>query len=64
MKERPFDSVTIRDERGARSLSIEQFLSLPIHQRIQLVMARNVDFFERGKLVELRVALAWLRELK
>jgi hypothetical protein len=64
VKRPPFDSVTIRDARGTRSVSVDQFLSLPVHERIQLVLARNVDFFDGEKLVELRVALAWLRDVK
>ena len=61
MKERPFDNVTIRGERGTRSLSTDEFLRLPIHERIQHILSRNVDFFDGPKLVELRAALAWLR---
>ena len=59
--ERPFDSVTIRGDRGAHSLTTEEFLGLPLHERVQHILSRNVDFFDGRKLVELRAALAWLR---
>jgi hypothetical protein len=61
MSERPFDSVSIRGERGTYSISTAAFLALPIHERIQHILSRRVDFFYGTEPVELRAALAWLR---
>lgn len=61
MSGQPFDSVSIRGERGTYSISAEQFLALPIHERVQHILSRNVDFFCGTEPVELRAALAWLR---
>jgi hypothetical protein len=61
MSEQPFDSVSIRGERGTYSISAGQFLALPIHERVQHILSRRVDFFCGTAPVELRAALAWLR---
>lgn len=61
MREQPFDSVAIRGNGGVQTISTEAFLALPIHERIQHILSRQVDFFHGTEPVELRAALAWLR---
>ena len=42
-------------------LSSEEFLALPLHERVQYILTRNVDFFDGQQPVDLKAALAWLR---
>lgn len=41
--------------------SVEDFLQLPIHERVTCLLRHNVDFFKGGQRVERKVALASLR---
>lgn len=61
MKESPFDVVRIREADGVRRLSVDTFLSLPLHERIRHILAREVEFERFGRLIETKTALAWLR---
>lgn len=45
-----------------RELSVEQFLKLPLDQRIQLILEQHVSFFDETKqLMDRQVALKELR---
>ena len=61
MKVQPFDRVSIRRQDGTRSMSSDEFMALPLHERVEHILARNVDFFDGEQAVELKAALAWLR---
>lgn len=41
--------------------TVEDFLRLPIHERVACLLRNNVDFFKGGQRVERKVALASLR---
>lgn len=47
---------------GAHALSVPDFLALPIHERVRLVLERRVDFFRGEVWVERSAALKSLRE--
>jgi hypothetical protein len=59
--ERPFDAVRIREAQHVRRLSCDDFLALPLHQRIRHILAREIEFERFGRLVDTKTALAWLR---
>ncbi|HEY6077481.1 MAG TPA: hypothetical protein VIW29_01680 [Polyangiaceae bacterium] len=61
MKVQPFNRVGIREQDRTRMLSCEEFLALPLHERVQHILSRSVDFFDGQQPVELKAALAWLR---
>jgi hypothetical protein len=61
VNESPFDVVCIREGDGARRLSCEAFLALPLHERIRHILAREVEFERHGRPVDTKLALAWLR---
>lgn len=61
MSERPFDAVRIREAQQVRRLSCDDFLALPLHQRIRHILAREIEFERFGRVVDTKTALAWLR---
>lgn len=61
MSESPFDVVCIREPQGVRRLSCADFLALPLHERIRHILARQIEFERLGRLVDSKIALAWLR---
>jgi hypothetical protein len=61
VNERPFDSVRIREAQHVRRLSCDDFLALPLHQRIRHILAREIEFERLGRPVDTKTALAWLR---
>jgi len=61
VNERPFDVVCIREAQQVRRLSCDDFLALPLHQRIRYILAREIEFERFGRLVDTKIALAWLR---
>jgi hypothetical protein len=61
VSERPFDAVRIREAQQVRRLSCDDFLALPLHQRIRHILAREVEFERFGRIVDTKTALAWLR---
>jgi len=44
-----------------RVISVEQFLALPLHERIRHILERDIEFLQGDVEVEWREALAWLR---
>ena len=57
MDDLPFDSVLI--DRGAEKqrLSAQDFLRLPLNDRIQVILERRVEFRKGGLLISRSVAL-------
>jgi len=57
-----FDRVVFPNESGARqSFSKKQFLALPLHLRIQHILARDIEFFRGDAHVDRADALKSLR---
>jgi len=49
----PFDRVCLLDERGsARDVELDEFLSMPLHDRIQTILERRVRFFRGSEEVQ------------
>lgn len=59
-----FDMIEIVDPTTTRQLTTEQFLALPLPERITSVLQERVRFHRGQKLVDARVALAELRQLR
>jgi hypothetical protein len=58
----PFDRVVILAGTGAqKAYSTEEFLALPLAQRIQHILAREVEFFQGYTRLERAEALKSLR---
>jgi hypothetical protein len=43
--------VLLRSGNEDRELSVEQFLKLPLDQRIQLILEQNVSFYDEQQLL-------------
>jgi hypothetical protein len=57
-----FDRVIISDGGARRELTVEQFLGLPLDVRIQLVLARAVEFYRGFAPIDVKIALNSLRK--
>jgi hypothetical protein len=57
----PFDRVVIADDQGRRELSKEDFLSLPLSQRIRCVIERTATFYSGSREVDRHRAINGLR---
>ncbi len=63
MKTYIFDRVTVRSQDGRRrDYSAQEFLALPIHERIQYILGREIEFFYGNSPIDRGVALRALRE--
>ena len=63
MKALVFDRVTIASDDGTRrSYSAQEFLALPLHERVRYILGRDVAFFLGSIPVERGTALRALRE--
>jgi hypothetical protein len=58
----PFDRVELKGLEGKRDLTVRQFCSLPLHERLRAVLENRVSFFLGDQLVDSREALKALRE--
>lgn len=58
--ELPFDSVLLRTSLERRC-SVEEFLALPIHERVACILQGRVEFFLGTAKVDRKLALASLR---
>jgi hypothetical protein len=57
-----FDRVTVQHDDGSRrTYSAEEFLALPLHDRIRYILARDVEFYRDGTPVDRGLALRSLR---
>lgn len=57
----PFDRVVLSVSGGTRTLSVAEFLELPLTQRIKVVLDRSAVFYHRGAELDRKVALDRLR---
>lgn len=58
----PFDRVVIRDQGHVRACDVDQFLALPLHLRVRIILQRDIDFFSGEEPVDRGVALKSLRQ--
>jgi hypothetical protein len=54
----PFDRVVL----GGRTYSVDEFLAIPLSQRVRHILNAEVTFFRAGSPVKASEALAGLRE--
>ena len=57
-----FDRVVVVAMGVRRELSVDEFLALPLHERVRFVLARQLEFFRAGEPVDRRAALDTLRQ--
>jgi hypothetical protein len=60
----PFNRVVIEESGQQRSLTLGEFLELPLHLRISYILGRRLQFFDSSILVSPRVALKALRAVE
>lgn len=60
----PFDRVLVPQPDGQRELSAQDFLDLPLHERIRMIMQRDLRFYAGGDVVDQSDALKGLRNLQ
>jgi hypothetical protein len=58
----PFDRIMVQSENGARELSLQEFLRIPLAERIRHILRRNLQFFRGDAVVDSKVAVGALRE--
>jgi hypothetical protein len=56
--------VILASSSGNQELSLDQFLQLPLDQRIQLIMQRAATFYRDEAVVERQEAMRYLRTVK
>lgn len=56
--------VVLQSTTGSEALSLEQFLELPLNQRIALILARAVTFYRDEVIVERQEAMRLLRTVR
>jgi hypothetical protein len=59
--EPPFDTLSARKPGGRLELSLDEFLALPLPERIRLILESDTTFLKHGKAVERKQALAQFR---
>ncbi len=59
--EPPFDFVAARSAGGRTELSLEQFMQLPLPERIRIILESETVFIRDGKPVDRKIALTQLR---
>jgi hypothetical protein len=58
-----FDRVVIAGEEGANaSCSPEQFVSMPLHRRVQLMLEHKIEFYQGSQKLDGRTALQNFRQ--
>jgi hypothetical protein len=57
----PFDRVVLQLDTEAREFSVDEFMSLPVHERIGYLLSRGLAFFRGSTEVNPRDALKRLR---
>jgi hypothetical protein len=62
--ELPFDRVLIFQPEGRREMTAGEFLDLPLHERIRIILQRNLEFLAGTHIVERRTALKGLRQIQ
>lgn len=58
-----FDSVVLlaTDTAPRRELEAREFLEMPLHERVQAIVQRRVEFYANGTRVDQKAALRSLR---
>lgn len=56
--------VVLQSANGSETLSLEQFLQLPLNERIELILARAATFYQDDVVVERQDAMRFLRTVK
>lgn len=54
------DEVRFIEEGVERTVSVEEFLRIPLRRRVQMILSGAVLFFDAGAVMDSRVALAAL----
>jgi hypothetical protein len=58
----PFDRVVVLEPAGPRSLSLSDFLALPLAWRVRALLEKRVEFYKAQQRVSTELALRALRE--
>lgn len=56
--------IVLRSSKGSETLSLTQFLELPLNERIQLILARVATFYCDDVVVERQDAMRYLRSFR
>lgn len=57
MSDLPFDAVVIEVGADKRRLSAQDFMRLPLNDRIQVILERRIEFQKGGLMVNRSIAL-------
>jgi hypothetical protein len=57
----PFDRVVIKEKNGRKTMTIDEFLAIPLAEKIQYILDRNIEFYDGLMPVDRKTALAHLR---
>jgi hypothetical protein len=61
----PFDRIVILSDSGKpREMSVDEFLALPLDQKIKSVLSRRIEFYDGHAAVDRKLGLASLRTLQ
>jgi len=60
----PFDRVVVKESNSSRTFSVDRFLSLPLSQRIKVILERRVTFYLNEIEVDRNTALNGLRKAR
>jgi hypothetical protein len=58
-----FDRIHLDEPGGARVITLQEFLQIPLYKRVQLLLQKRVGFSLAGRKVESRNALRDMRTL-
>lgn len=58
------DTITITTDAGTRSVGVDEFLSLPLSERINHVLSKTARFYVNGEEIDGKEALAAVRARK
>ncbi len=58
------DRITITTDKGTRTIGVEEFLSLPVSERIGHVLSKTARFYANGEEIDGKEALAAVRALR
>jgi hypothetical protein len=59
----PFDRVVVIDPLGETPMTVDRFLALPIHRRVQYVLGGRIQFFSGLTMIDRQTALRALMDL-
>jgi len=58
------DRVILTTGHNSQELSLDQFLDLPLNERIQLILERAATFYRGDTVIERQDAMRYLRTVK